>query len=82
MLFKGLSWLSPCGAEGPQKLKRNGEGLDKMLSWDSFSKWAFPSPHPPKKSRMVLKMKRFKSLPFLEILGKIFTIQNNCEIRL
>lgn len=45
--------MCPCvqGAEGPLKLKGNGEGLDEMLSWDSFSKWPFPSPpHPPRKN--------------------------------
>lgn len=46
-------------AGGPLKLKRNGEGLDKMLSRASFSKWA---------KRILKKNQRFKSLPYLEIL--------------
>lgn len=46
-------------AGGPLKLKRNGEGLDKMLSRALFSKWA---------KRILKKNQRFKSLPYLEIL--------------
>lgn len=49
------------GAEGPQKLRGNGEGLDKVLSWAAFSKWA---------KSMALQIWRFKSLPYLEIHGE------------
>lgn len=59
MLFAVSSWRSPCapGAEGPLTLKGSGEGLGKMLSGAFFSRWA---------KKLVLKIKRFKSLPFLE----------------